>query len=101
VRNSTKKSWFETKAFRLSCPVISDSPSKWNTSELLVIRPQSREDHAASVFPQGGTSGDFTSNALVPELFRLHIPVVPMSTKAPVAASMMYIETLFEPELVT
>jgi hypothetical protein len=28
-------------------------------------------------------------------------PIVPMSVRAPVAASMLYVETLFEPELVT
>ena len=31
----------------------------------------------------------------------LHVPTVPISVKAPVTASMLYIETLFEPELVT
>jgi hypothetical protein len=31
----------------------------------------------------------------------LHVPIVPMSVKAPVALSMVYIETLFEPEFVT
>jgi hypothetical protein len=30
-----------------------------------------------------------------------HVPIVPMSVKAPVALSMLYIETLFEPEFVT
>ena len=30
-----------------------------------------------------------------------HVPIVPMSVKAPVAASMLYIETLFEAEFVT
>ena len=31
----------------------------------------------------------------------LQVPIVPMSVKAPVAASMLYIETLFEPGFVT
>ena len=31
----------------------------------------------------------------------LHVPIVPMSIKAPVAPSTLYIETLFEPEFVT
>jgi len=31
----------------------------------------------------------------------LHVPIVPMSVKLPVARSMLYIETLFEPEFVT
>lgn len=31
----------------------------------------------------------------------LHVPIVPMSTKAPVLASMLYIEMLFDPEFVT
>lgn len=31
----------------------------------------------------------------------LHVPIFPMSVKAPVVASMLYIETLFEPEFVT
>ncbi len=30
-----------------------------------------------------------------------HVPVVPMSVKVPVVASMLYMETLFEPEFVT
>jgi hypothetical protein len=31
----------------------------------------------------------------------VHVPIVPMSVKAPVALSMLYIETLFELEFVT
>jgi hypothetical protein len=31
----------------------------------------------------------------------LHVPIVPISVKVPVALSMLYIETLFEPEFVT
>ena len=31
----------------------------------------------------------------------LHVPIVPMSVKVPVAPSMLYIETSFEPEFVT
>ena len=31
----------------------------------------------------------------------LHVPIVPMSDKVPVEPSMLYIETLFEPEFVT
>lgn len=31
----------------------------------------------------------------------VHVPIVPMSVKAPVAVSMLYIETLLEPEFVT
>jgi hypothetical protein len=31
----------------------------------------------------------------------LHVPIVPMSVKVPVARSMLYMETLFEPEFVT
>jgi hypothetical protein len=31
----------------------------------------------------------------------LHVPIVPMSVKVPLAASMVYIETLFDPEFVT
>jgi hypothetical protein len=30
-----------------------------------------------------------------------HVPIVPMSVKAPVVASMLYIETLLEPEFAT
>jgi len=30
-----------------------------------------------------------------------HVPTVPISVKAPVTPSMLYIETLFEPEFVT
>ena len=30
-----------------------------------------------------------------------HVPTVPISVKAPVTASILYIEMLFEPELVT
>jgi len=30
-----------------------------------------------------------------------HVPTVPISVKAPVVASMLYMETLFEPEFVT
>jgi hypothetical protein len=33
--------------------------------------------------------------------FLLHVPIVPMSVKVPVALSMLYMETLFEPEFVT
>jgi hypothetical protein len=35
------------------------------------------------------------------ELGPFHVPIVPMSVKAPVAASMLYMETSFEPEFVT
>jgi hypothetical protein len=31
----------------------------------------------------------------------LQVPIVPMSARVPVAASMLYIETLLEPEFVT
>jgi len=31
----------------------------------------------------------------------LHVSIVPISVKAPVAASTLYIETSFEPEFVT
>jgi hypothetical protein len=31
----------------------------------------------------------------------LHVPTVPMRVKVPVALSMLYMETLFEPEFVT
>ncbi len=34
-------------------------------------------------------------------LSRVHVPIVPMSVKAPVAASMLYMETSFETEFVT
>ena len=34
------------------------------------------------------------------ELGALHVPIVPISVKDPVAASMLYIEMLFEPEFV-
>jgi hypothetical protein len=35
------------------------------------------------------------------ELEPFHVPIVPMSVKAPVAASMLYMETSFEAEFVT
>ncbi len=35
------------------------------------------------------------------ELGPFHVPIVPMSVKAPVAASMLYMDTSFEPEFVT
>jgi hypothetical protein len=35
------------------------------------------------------------------ELGPFHVPIVPMSVKAPVAESMLYMETSFEPEFVT
>jgi hypothetical protein len=35
------------------------------------------------------------------ELGPFHVPIVPMSDKVPVEPSMLYIETLFEPEFVT
>lgn len=41
----------------------------------------------------GPTSGDLRPPA--------HVPIVPISVKAPVVASMLYAETLFEPEFVT
>ena len=41
------------------------------------------------------------SNASLSGLGSFHVPIVPMSVRAPVAASMLYIETLFEAEFVT
>jgi len=51
--------------------------------------------HAAAPFSMLASWRDsFTAIAL-------HVPIVPMSVKPPVAASMLYIETSFEPEFVT
>jgi hypothetical protein len=41
------------------------------------------------------------SSASLSGLGSFHVPIVPMSVRAPVAASMLYIETLFEAEFVT
>jgi serine/threonine protein kinase len=41
------------------------------------------------------------SESTATEVRFFQVPIVPTSVKAPVAASMLYIETLFDPELVT
>ena len=46
-----------------------------------------------AVSEQGSISGN--------EIGPLHVPIVPMSVKVPVAASTLYIETLWELEFVT
>ena len=45
--------------------------------------------------------GELAEGTKGTELGPLQVPIVPMSVKAPVAASMLYIETSFEPEFVT
>ena len=48
-----------------------------------------------------GSRGGVRPEGVVPSSRPFHVPIVPMSVKVPVAVSMLYIETLFEPEFVT
>src|SRR5437879_3183201 len=60
-----------------------------------------RSNQMGISFSSESPASDSNKGSTATELGPPHVPIVPMSVKAPVAASMLYIETLFEPEFVT
>jgi hypothetical protein len=61
-------------------------------------------NHSSRKFIFRKRSGASITSVIDPqaqELGPFHVPIVPMSVKAPVPASMLYMETSFEAEFVT